>query len=781
METAMKRMITIIACIISVVYFSISLSVPALSASSSSSKNKNEKETSRPTLPKGRLIEGLVVDENNHGIGGADVVLPQKGVSVKTDNSGSFELSFEGIGRMHLEIYKTGFMVTQTKAFDVKLGETGHIHLPKITMYPTPLEEVVVTGTSTPKLYREAPVKTAVATKSQIEKKGALSLADSLEIMTGVRVEDNCQNCNFTQVRLNGMEGKYSQILIDGMPVVSALAGVYALEQIPANMIDKLEVVKGGGSALYGGNAVAGVVNIVTRENIKPGTGFSLTQELINGEPNTALNINTDIASKSYASQTSFFASYQNRKQMDYNDDGFSDLGKLQNLNFGVNFTQTFDDIRGKLKLTASFISEDRRGGNRFDEPEHMADIAESIRTRRSDIAAGWEHTLSEKSMLKAMGSFSFTSRKSYYGSQQDPNAYGDTTNPVIYGTMTYQNFSLKNHSVVAGVSFQSDHIKDLAPAYDRIIDATYTDLGIFVQDEISVLSDKASILLGIRMDKHSEVEDMILSPRLSVVYKGLQNITLRGTFSTGFRAPQVFDEDLHITQVGGEGMIIVNRAGLKEEKSYSYTVGLDFGKQSGNTLYQFSIGGFFNTLNNVFTLKEIEPLPNAMVLERFNSDAANVYGVELEAGIKLAGRLELFTGWTFQRSELDTPDPDFNSKDMFRSPNVYGNIRLDWNIRKLANLNIDLNFTGSMKVPHYAGYIEKDRLETTPSFWVTNMTLSKDIDITKKDRISLSLSVLNLFDQFQKDLDRGIFRDAGYIYGPRYPRTIRAGIKYKF
>jgi len=724
-------------------------------------------------------LEGFVLDEHGNGIYNAEVIVPEKNILVKTSKSGHYIIEFSAGGVVHIEVCKSGFLPVSTRFFNT--GENIALKPIKITLVGSPMEEIVVTGTSTPKLYTETPVKTAVVSKKDIEKKGAVSLADSLELMTGVRVEDNCQNCNFTQVRINGMEGKYSQILIDGMPVVSALAGVYALEQIPANMIEKLEVVKGGGSALYGGNAVAGVVNIIAKETENSGSQVSLTGESINSSSNIVLDFNTDYASKKHKIYASFFTNYQNREHMDYNDDGFSDLGELKNVSLGANFSHHFDAIAGRLKLNFTAIFEDRRGGNKFDQPEHFADIAESIRTYRTDFGLSWEQAFKEISLLRFQGSFSYTKRKSYYGAEQDPNAYGQTQNPVVYGRLTYNLFSIGYHNIILGTSYKSDHIKDLAPAYNRTIDDTYTDLGFFIQDEIEMFKHTTTLLVGIRADKHSTIEHFILSPRASLLYKGIENLTLRATFSTGFRAPQVFDEDLHITQVGGEGMLIINQAGLKEESSHSFTLGIDFGKQVINKLVQFSISGFYTHLDNVFTLEEIDSKSNARVFERFNSAGATVYGIEMEAGFKWSNKFEIFSGWTFQKSELEEQEPDFGGNEFFRSPNVYGSMRIDWNFPKFLDIRAELIYTGSMKVPHFAGYIKEDVLEESDPFVVLNLTLSKKIGFTTGHSVTLTAAVYNLLDQFQEDLDRGIYRDAGYIYGPRFPRTFRLGLKYNF
>jgi outer membrane receptor for ferrienterochelin and colicins len=725
------------------------------------------------------IINGVVLDEQNKGVHNADVIIPQRNISIKTDRSGRFELRLKSGGKVHVEVYKNGFLTASTEVFET--NRQGEIKRLTIVLQRIPFEEVVVTGTLSPKLYSETPVKTALTTRKDIEKKGATSLADSLELVTGVRVENNCQNCNFNQVRINGMEGKYSQILINGLPIISALAGVYALEQIPANMIEKLEVVKGGGAALYGGNAVAGVVNVITRQPKKTGTQISFNQSSINSEPFSVANFNTDYVSPNYTTSVSFFTNYQDRDHMDYNGDNFSDLGELKNLSLGANLYNDFNSINGKLKLSFASIFEDRRGGNKFDLPEHMADIAESIRTYRTDLGLGWEQTLGSTGILCFEGSVSYTKRKTYYGAEQDPNAYGQTLNPVFYGIVTYNHLSFHGHNILLGTSFKSDKIEDQISAYNRIINETYTDLGVFLQDEIELFHHQATLLAGLRLDKHSEIETLIVSPRASFLYKGIKNLTFRATFSTGFRAPQVFDEDLHITQVGGEGMLIVNCDGLQEEKSHSFTLDIDYGKQVKDKLYQFSISGFYNHLDNVFTLKEIDPTPNARVFERFNSEGAKVYGIQFEAGFKWKDRFEIFTGWTFQRSLLDEPEPDFNSKDFFRTPDVYGSLRIDWNIPKFVNILGEMNYTGPMKVPHFAGYIETDMLETTRAFAAIDLSVRKNFSLGKDNQISIVASVLNVFDEFQQDLDCGIFRDAGYVYGPRFPRTFRIGFEYNF
>src|SRR5690606_12568765 len=151
-------------------------------------------------------------------------------------------------------------------------------------------DSVVVTATRTRRLTNAVPVRTAVVGREAITASASRTLADAIEFTSGVRVESNCQNCNFSQIRLLGLEGPYTQILIDGQPTVSSLAQVYGIEQLPARMIERIEVVKGGGSALYGPGSVGGVVNVISREPSRSGGIVETRSELVRGIPSYSMN-----------------------------------------------------------------------------------------------------------------------------------------------------------------------------------------------------------------------------------------------------------------------------------------------------------------------------------------------------------------------------------------------------------------------------------------------------------------------------------------------------------
>ncbi|MGB2844874.1 MAG: hypothetical protein WBC02_08465, partial [Candidatus Aminicenantaceae bacterium] len=159
----------------------------------------------------------------------------------------------------------------------------------------------------------------------------------------------------------------------------------------------------------------------------------------------------------------------------------------------------------------------------------------------------------------------------------------------------------------------------------------------------------------------------------------------------------------------------------------------------------------------------------------------SRVYGFSFEFGLVLGPRFNLTSGWTIQRSNLDEPEPDFNSKEFFRTPNYYGYANISYENNKLVNANLSIEYTGEMKVPHYAGYIKNDKLETTDAFWVMNTKLRKPVNFTEDLRISVFFGVHNILNSYQKDLDKSVDRDSGYVYGPAKPRSFYAGFKFSF
>ncbi|HMP74501.1 MAG TPA: TonB-dependent receptor [Kiritimatiellia bacterium] len=637
------------------------------------------------------------------------------------------------------------------------------------------LHEVVVTGTRTERTLAEVPVRTEVIRRSDLDTLGALTLADAVEFTSGVRVENNCQNCGFNQIRILGLEGAYSQILIDGQPLLSSLAAVYGIEHIPARMIERIEIVKGGGSALYGPGAVAGVVNIISRDPRESGGEVEVLLQDVDGTSSVSVGGLASAVSEDGTTRLTVYGQMIDQDPYDRTGDGFSDITERQLQSFGFRLGQDLGPHAG-LTLHYSRTFEDRRGGDRLDLPEFQAEVAESVQAIRDVGGLTLAHAPSPRWDYQLTASFALTERDSYYGSGQDPDAYGFSKNP-IYILDSQINHHLDRHTLTWGAQYQREELEDQQPAYDRFTDETYDNLGLFLQDEWRA-TDAITLILGGRIDKHSEIDDPILSPRLAAKWSADHALAFRAAYAEGFRAPQVFDEDLHITQVGGEGQVIRNDPELKEERSRSLSGGFEWTPALGDrALGLLEATLFYTQLRDAFALENTDdPDTPDFEFTRLNRGGAKVYGAEINLGYQIPDLFEISLGYVHQRARFDDPDEDFDTRDYFRTPDDYAVLKLIWRNPDLVDLFIGAKYTGSMKVPHYAGFIEEDRLATTPSFLTWDVSLSRRIA-----GIRWTAGVKNLTDEFQSDLDLGPERDAGYIYGPRTPRTFFLSAKAEF
>jgi outer membrane receptor for ferrienterochelin and colicins len=340
-----------------------------------------------------KTIQGRVQEaETGRPIPSATIAIRDSESGTVANLDGDFTLRVPHQGSVGLRISSVGFLPLDTTLTH------DEIHAQSAFVFELEPELVdagsfVVTGTRTPRLYEDVPIKTEVVSRQTIENAGAQNLADALKLENGLRVETNCQNCGFTQLRLLGMEGKYTQVLIDGMPNFSGLAGVYGLEQLPENLIDRIEVVKGGGSAVYGGAAVAGVVNVISRLPTADRTTVKYGYNSLGSGGDNGFEFSMEKQETSSGSGGYIFGSVRRRGAYDANNDGFSDIVRLKSEGVGVNWGIATGV--GDLSLSGNFVHEYRRGGDRLDQPAHTVDIAEELEHWRYSGSAEWQHTVS--------------------------------------------------------------------------------------------------------------------------------------------------------------------------------------------------------------------------------------------------------------------------------------------------------------------------------------------------------------------------------------------------
>jgi len=739
-----------------------------------------------------------------------------KGTSIgtTTDETGHYLLINLPPGKHVLRAQAIGYS-TEEKEVEIKSGHTLEINF-SLSKDPLGLDEIVVTGDRNARDRKESVVSVGTISPKLFEMAQAVTVSEGLNFCPGIRTENNCQNCGFNQVRMNGMEGSYSQILIDGRAVFSGLASVYGLELIPTSMIRKIEVVKGGGSVLYGSNAIAGTINLLMDEPSKNAYEFGISAGSIGmgakgaGAPSSeyTIHMNGSIVSNDQKSGLSLFSFYRDRKPFDANDDGFSEIPKLWNLTAGTRLYHRFGE---RSKLTGDFfvIHEDRRGGNKFDLLPHETDITEAVTHNIFNGALSSQTYLRKQDVLSVYVSGQNVNRESYYGANQSLKDYGTTTDFTWVAGIQY--LAKFNHSsLTVGIEDQGSSLKDTKlgyPDYEHavivndtiksiphtentlIADQSVNTLGIFAQYEHRWKILTGSV--GLRYDNygindHSGTSDItshgVWIPRINAMIPIVKDLQARISYAQGYRAPQIFDEDLHIETSGSRRVIHENAPGLTQETSHSIMVSLDYSKKWDATTVNFQAEGFYTLLKNPFTMEYSLPDSSGTVIyTRYNaSQGACVYGVNLQADIVPTKNMTISSGFTWQKSLYEAPQA-FDEKRFFRAPSTYGFLAFDWEPFRRATLSSSLNYTGPMLVPYF-GPDQPDpdmgTVKTSGYFFDWGLKVSYSIPLNGAS-LQLYAGMKNILNSYQNDFDIGIDRDPGYIYGPMMPRMAYFGITF--
>ncbi len=734
-------------------------------------------------------------------------------IGTTTDQTGHFRIINAPVGTYILQASFTGYKTTEILiTTEEKKSIEIDFELDRETLR---LGEVVVSASRFSQQRTESPAVVNSITPKLFSGVQAVVLSEGLNFAPGLRMETNCSNCGLSQVRINGLEGSYSQILINGRPLFSGLASAYGLELIPAGMIDRVEVIKGGGNTLYGGSAIGGTINIRLREPVSntyevgADMGFVGTGRSGAGTPATDKSLNASISTVSDDGKTglSIFGFARNRNAFDANNDGFSELVDLDNTTFGTRIYQRLSQ-RSKLTLDFFRIEEERRGGNRFDYQPHEADISEWVEHSITTGGLTWEQFVGKSDLLTVFANAQNIDRNSYFGANQSQAGYGETSDITLSAGFQYK-ANVSNGTLVMGSDLTTGQLTDTKQGYPdldnaviengAIIEIPHTDnlltakenaltAGIFTQYEKRF--NRLKLTLGLRYDHYSvdneaapdsKVNNGVLLPALSAMYDIRPFLQGRLSYAKGYRAPRIFDEDLHAEVSGSRKVIYTSAPGLKQENSNTLMTSLDFNKMIGKSEIGLLAEGFVTLLDDPFVISYGEPDENGVVVNtRSNSDkGASVQGLNLELNFTPREDLRFYAGFTLQ-SSLYEEAQDFGEKRFLRTPNQYGFLTFDWQFIPDWTLTANGAFTGSMLVPYFGPTIENpdqgELRRSDPFFdmgFKLNYTLA--LNVTK---ISFYTGVKNLFNSYQKDFDTGINRDPSYVYGPTLPRMIYFGVK---
>lgn len=687
--------------------------------------------------------------------------------------------------------------------------------------------QVVVTGTRTEHFIKDVPVRTEVITMKEIEDKNAGNLYEALEGTPGVTVEQQCQYCNFSMVRMQGLGSEHTQVLIDGQPIYSGLAGVYGLQQMGTVDINQIEVVKGAGSALYGSSAVAGSINIVTKEpsyipstNIDIQLGnyntnrYELSSSIRNDEGNLGLNIYAEKLVEDAIDETGTGLTKSEVK----NKDGISDRVASDLTNAGIGLfidNALFND--DKLILKGKSIFESRKGGTITDDyfKNPFTDGTESITTKRYESQLNYKKPLGLSSGLDISIAYANHDREAtndtylgdYMATHNDstPNVLDLRPYTAIEHSLTSTiifNTTIDNHNLLFGLQSYFDKLEEtgmyvvvddassyLGQSYKSIANKSAREFGAFIQDEWSV-TEKLMIVPGVRMDKHhseeeytsdrkifdnnfpkSSFDETSINPRLAIKYDISEAVVLRTNVGTGFRAPYGFSEDLHLCSGSPR---VWKSSDLKPETAISYNFSADYYSK----FFRISANLFRTDLKNKIGFSDADPNVAALGYDYQwkNIDDAFVQGLELSIQSNLMQNFNAGINFTLNRGEYKNEREDWVgteyanvSKYIPRFPTTTGSLNLEYNPQDWS-FSLIGNYQGSMYIDYYSDDPNyQSKIKKTDPFVIFNARASKTINNFK-----IYAGVNNIFNYIQ---DERHLDDAAFMYAPVYGTMFYGGV----
>ncbi len=764
-------------------------------------------------------VTGMVTDhKTGEPVAFASVHIDGTKQGTVADSSGSFELRKVKAGEHSLLISAIGY---EAQRMTVTV-HGRHEEEVWVVLEPTQLETggIVVTGTRTPRYVKDAPVFTEVVSRSSIDDKSAHNIFDALDGEAGVRVEQQCQGCNFSVLRMQGLGADHTQVLLDGQPVYSGLAAVYGLQQMSTADVDQIEIVKGAGSALYGSNAVAGAINIIsaipTRTEGKVGVEigeygtnkYSLSASAREGDIGLFL-----FAQQSEQDELDETGDVNASNGVD-GPDGWLDRVRASAKNAG--FSLYLDDLvaTDRLILRGRLMTETRLGGwltnNLFENP--FAPGSERIITDR--YTGQLEYSLWLSSGTEINTSFALVGHKrdatndTFLGDYQDTHGedpavelmrpYTADEDLLTFNANIVQPIA-RQHRLLIGTQISHNQLEESGMYVDLASGDPYrstahkqgTDVGAYVQDEYKPI-ENLEIVAGVRFDYHTSEDEFrgsgdvlpgglepltydesTVNPRFSIKYSATRSLVLRGSVGSGFRVPYGFSEDLHLCSGSPR---VYKGGGLKPEKSLSYSLSADYTRSRMTA----SVNLYRTELTDAIAFAEADPAVEDLgyTYQWENVDDAYVMGAEVNASIAVSSQLTLGARFGLFDGKYDNPRGDWigtsyeqTSRNISRFPGVSGGLKADYSLNDW-NLIVDADFSGKMYIDLLEPEDPSDvKIHETESFVTLDAKLSRKI----LSRYIVYVGAKNLTDYTQEEKH---ISDAAFMYAPVYGRIIYGGFQ---
>ena len=644
------------------------------------------------------FVRGKVYSEGQP-LSSAFVYVKGSNTGVTTDINGQFSIYFSNIKNPKLLISYLGHK-TQIKKIVSNTNDLGIIELE----LEDSLEEIVISGTLKPVSKLDSPVPVEVYNHTFFRANPTPSIFEALENVNGIRPQLNCNVCNTGDIHINGQEGSYTMVLIDGLPIVSGLSTVYGLSGIPQSLIERIEIVKGPASTLYGSEAIGGVINLITKlpENT---SSFSIDSFLSGwGEINTDLGYKYALSKKVKGVFGLNYFNYSN--PIDNNGDGLTDLTLQDRISIFNKFT-----FGRKFSIASRFVYEDRWGGQMGWRPKHRGGsqiYGESIYTSRFEL----------------FGNHKFNNNLSFQFSFNDHNhnsVYGTTLfnadQTIGFGQLVW-NKNIKKNELLIGIAYRlSYYHDDTKVLLDRNKAHTTHLPGVFIQNQIN-FNPNNTLLLGLRYDQNS-IHGNILTPRLNYkVNNGDKSTTLRFSAGTGYRVAQVFTED-HAALTGAREVVFLDD--LDPEKSWNTNLNYiqKFYLEQG-LIIDLDLSLFKTHFSNKI-IPDYDTDPNKIIYNNLSGKSVS-NGISINANLLASGGLRINLGATF----IDTFAEENGTKT---TPYLTERFQGVWKLEKkwrANNLILDLTGTtvGALKLPTL-GELDP-RADISTPFSIVNLQLTK-------------------------------------------------------
>jgi len=716
------------------------------------------------------LLKGRVVDaQTGEPLAFATVQMPDPPGGTLTDTTGIFSMRVpEGFEKIRLNVSLVGY-VRQSIVLKIN-EEVAEIHL---APDESNLKEVVVTGTMKEMRKADSPVPVEVFSPKFFLRNPTPSLFDAVQMVNGVRPQLQCSVCNTGDIHINGMEGPYTMVLIDGMPIVSGLSTVYGLSGIPNSVLQRMEVVKGPAASLYGSEAMGGLINIITKDPAeKPELRLDLTGTTY-GEWNTDAAGSLTLGKASTLLSANYFH-FTNR--WDINDDNFTDVTLQKRLSVFNKWRFERKDNR-IASVAFRYLWEDRYGGEMQWEPQWRGTdsiYGESILTNRYEIIGNYQLPIENEKVL-----FSFS-----YNRHQQDSYYGDVPyladQRIGFGQLTWERRLWQRHDLLFGTGARYTFYDDNTPvtANNNLENAPQRVWlpGVFVQDEWT-FNKRWKLLSGLRWD-YDKRHGHILSPRLNLKFNPNSENTLRLSAGSGFRVVNVFSED-HAALTGGREVVFAEA--LEPERTWNTNLNY--------TRFQNASFGFINFDATVFytyffnkIVADYDTDPEKIIYQNLDGYAENM-GFSLNSDWNFTNGLKAMAGFTL----MDVSVVENGSRErQIQTPNFTGNWSFSYPV---AKWNLTLDYNGYLNSPMRLPVFPNDyRPEQSPWFSIHNIQVTwkprrKSSDGSKpSDDVEIYAGVKNLFnfyprediilrphDPFDKRAADPVDNPNGYTFDPSY------------